>query len=331
MKQEYPIDFVVLWVDSGDPEWKRLYSDFTGEASPEKGNRFRDFGMFKYWFRAVEKYAPWVNRIFVITFGQVPDFLDVSNPKIRLVKHSDYMPADCLPSFSSCAIEMGIHRIEELSEHFVYFNDDMFLNAPVEPEDFFVDGLPCDSAVMDTITTFGEDDCFYHQVLNDVDVINAHFNKWEVMRKNRRKWFNLKYGKDLTRNFLLYSWKRFSGFKNYHNPQSMLKSVFREVYEKETERFDRTEHNHFRTALDINQYVVKYWQLVTGRFHPIHPISEFFSIANNNSRLTECIRKGKVKEICINDDSMNVDAKKAGAEIAAALAERLSDKCSFEK
>ena len=65
-----------------------------------------------------------------------------------IVKHEDYIPEEFLPTFQSRTIDMNFHRIKDLSEHFVYFNDDMFLINPTTKEDFFVNGLPCDSAVM---------------------------------------------------------------------------------------------------------------------------------------------------------------------------------------
>src|SRR6185312_8847543 len=46
------------------------------------------------------------------------------------------------PTFNSRVIEAAMWRIPGLSEHFIYANDDMFLNAPVSPENFFRDGKP---------------------------------------------------------------------------------------------------------------------------------------------------------------------------------------------
>ena len=54
------------------------------------------------------------------------------------------MPKECLPTFNSCAIELHMHKIEGLSEHFVYFNDDIIINSHIDPDYFFRDGLPCD-------------------------------------------------------------------------------------------------------------------------------------------------------------------------------------------
>ncbi|MBX4777370.1 capsular biosynthesis protein, partial [Klebsiella sp. CVUAS 10191.3] len=130
------IDFVVLWVDSDDRRWqndflhyKTIYSDTYKLAITP--SRFRDMGLFKYWFRAVENYAPWVRKVHLVTCGQVPTWLDKSYHKINLVPHSDIIDEKYLPTFNSRAIEVNIHKIKDLSEQFVYFNDDMLLNAPI--------------------------------------------------------------------------------------------------------------------------------------------------------------------------------------------------------
>ena len=152
-----PIDFVVTWVDGNDPEWiksKETYEQSKGIAPKCKDNgeeRYRDWDMFQYWFRAVEKYAPWVRNIYLVTCGQVPPWVDLHNPKIHLIAHSDIMEADALPTFNASAIESCLHKIEGLSEHFVYFNDDIFLSRPSLPEDFFRGGLPNYSAIASPI------------------------------------------------------------------------------------------------------------------------------------------------------------------------------------
>ena len=81
--------------------------------------------------------APWIRNIYIVTNGQVPSWLDTSNPRIRVVTHREiFHDQSALPTFSSPAIEFNIHHIPELSEYFIYFNDDVFLGSPVYPYDF---------------------------------------------------------------------------------------------------------------------------------------------------------------------------------------------------
>ncbi|MDR1950827.1 MAG: Stealth CR1 domain-containing protein, partial [Bacteroidales bacterium] len=115
------IDFVVTWVDMDDPKWKQNFEKFAGKIDNTNNGtseaRFRDYGFLKYWFRGVEKFAPWVNKIHFVTCGQKPDWLDTNNPKINLVNHEDYIPTQFLPCFNSTVLEHYMHKIPNLSEH----------------------------------------------------------------------------------------------------------------------------------------------------------------------------------------------------------------------
>ena len=74
------IDFVVTWVDMNDPEWQKEFSKYSGDRNNIRNGvseaRFRDYGFLKYWFRGVEKFAPWVRKIHFVTSGQKPEWLD---------------------------------------------------------------------------------------------------------------------------------------------------------------------------------------------------------------------------------------------------------------
>uniref|UniRef100_A0AAV1T4Q8 LNR domain-containing protein n=1 Tax=Peronospora matthiolae TaxID=2874970 RepID=A0AAV1T4Q8_9STRA len=154
-----PIDVVYTWVNGTDPRWKKekefwhkhWIASLTGQPLPVWGqdadvkghddsnadNRFRDNEELRYSLRSLEKYAPWVRHIYVVTDGQIPSWLDIESPQISIVKHGDiFMDPSHLPVFSSPAIEWNLDNIPGLSDMFLYFNDDVFLGAPVRPEDF---------------------------------------------------------------------------------------------------------------------------------------------------------------------------------------------------
>lgn len=136
----FPIDLVYLWVDGSDPVWREKRSRHNvvlGNESHNNEARWRNNDELKYSLRSVEKYAPWINRIFIITDNQCPDWLDTTNPKVRIIDHSQIFPADALPVFNSQAIESVIYKIPGLSEHFIQGNDDTLFSAPVYPSDFF--------------------------------------------------------------------------------------------------------------------------------------------------------------------------------------------------
>jgi hypothetical protein len=101
-------------------------------------NRFYDNNELKYSLRSLEKYAPWFRNIYIVTNGQVPDWLNLTNSRVKLVKHEEIFPNKShLPTFNSAAIETHLHRIKGLSKNFVYFNDDLLLTKPIWPDDFY--------------------------------------------------------------------------------------------------------------------------------------------------------------------------------------------------
>jgi len=141
------IDLVYLWVDGNDPEWQAKRKHFFGNTVENseincKG-RHANNDELKYSLRSAEKYAPWIRKIFIVTDNQTPEWLDVKNPKINIIDHKDIMPKVCLPCFNPFIIEYFLHKIPDLSEHFLFANDDMFFNADLQPDFFFAnDGFP---------------------------------------------------------------------------------------------------------------------------------------------------------------------------------------------
>ncbi len=80
---EEKIDFVLTWVDDNDPDWLAQKNKYASGKVNESNSpiRYRDWDLLKYWFRAVEVNASWVNKIYFVTCGQKADCLDVTNPK----------------------------------------------------------------------------------------------------------------------------------------------------------------------------------------------------------------------------------------------------------
>ena len=109
------IDFVILWVDGNDEKWLKQKNGYLGIKGDSNVNRFRDCQNLQYLFRGIEKHAPWVNKIFFITWGHLPKWLDVNNKKLEIVKHEEFIPKEYLPTFNSNVIEMNLFRIKNLS------------------------------------------------------------------------------------------------------------------------------------------------------------------------------------------------------------------------
>ena len=326
------IDFVVLWVDGNDTEWQKEKSKYSNQPQDNAANRFRDWDLMKYWFRGVEKFAPWVNKVYFVTYGHLPEFLNVDCPKLKIVRHDEYIPKEYLPTFSSHTIELNLHRIEGLSEQFVYFNDDMFLCKPIKPETFFKKGLPCEEGVEGGSSNPGDGNIYYHVLLNDVDLINRHFKKRDVLKMNFFKWFNVRYGIDNLRTLCFAPWRNFGGFKNSHLPVAFLKSTFETVWSKEYQRLDETCKNRFRKIEDVNQYIIRYWQLVSGKFLPRGVIGKRFDIGSGSiDEIVKSVRKQRYMAICLNDPEGLERYEVYQKAISKAFDEILPEKSMFEK
>ena len=331
------IDFVILWVDGNDPQWimeKKQYltSEENDSNSP---NRYRDWNLMKYWFRSVERFTPWVNRIHFVTWGHIPDFLNTLHPKIHIVRHEDFMPAEALPTFSSHALEVNIHRINGLAEHFVYFNDDMFILREMDQTKFFKNELPCTYGGEIPIELMGKIGIWQHAAVNNLGVVNAHFNKRESILNYGKKYINRRYRwKDNLRTLLLEKLypNYFTGFKNLHAPAAYLKNTYLEVWKAESELLWQTTNHRFRTSADVNQWVMLWWQVASGMFSPaILDNKTILADSVHINEICEDVKKQRMDMICINDPDGEIDFDMISIKLQKAFERLLPDKCSFEK
>ncbi len=324
------IDFVLTWVDGSDEKWQASYKEYKGDREINFAH-YRDWGTLKYWFRAVEKYAPWVNKIHFVTCGQTPYWLNTDHPKLNLVSHSDYMPEEYLPTFSANPIELNLHRIDGIADKFVYFNDDTFITAPVKDTDFFKNGLPCDSVGFSSLVPSVKGEVITNIIFNDLLLINYSFSKKQSLKRNFGKYFSLKYIKQSLRNLYYLPIGKFTGFVNPHLPNSFLKSTFEEVWEREPDLLDEISKNKFRTKNDVNQYLMRYWQLVKGDFSPRNSsIGACLSVSDDMQSILSCLTKQKYKLLCINDDPNVSDMVAIMDAFISCMDMAFPDKCSFE-
>ena len=137
------VDIVITWVDGGDPQWQWRKSQFspghhsTIENADVKG-RFRCNEELRFLLRSIERHWTLSGHIYLVTDQQVPNFIR-AHPSLTIVDHRDIIASIYLPVFSSMAIEANLHRIPGLAEHYVVFNDDVFLTRNVSWDDFFGD------------------------------------------------------------------------------------------------------------------------------------------------------------------------------------------------
>ena len=146
--RNFPIDVVYTWVDGSDAEWLRQKNCMMGITGPGLGTedaRYRNRDELKYSLRSLAFSTNFVRKVFVVTNGQVPEWLNLGNERIELVRHSEIFRDvnQSLPTFNSHAIETNIHRIKGLSERYIYLNDDfLFLGRNSSSNYFTFTGKP---------------------------------------------------------------------------------------------------------------------------------------------------------------------------------------------
>lgn len=152
-----PIDIVITWVDGQDEalaEKRRQYALSDELEHDDVGGitRYASIGEIKWCLASINRFAPWVHKIFIVTDNQNPNvtpFLEENFPEgyipIEIVDHKEIFKGfeQFLPIFNSLSLETMLWRIPGLSRHFIEMNDDLMFGAPVSPEDFFAgEGVP---------------------------------------------------------------------------------------------------------------------------------------------------------------------------------------------
>jgi hypothetical protein len=149
---ETRIDAVITWVDGADPAHRAKREMFLAHAAAANENginphRWACSNELGYCLRSIANHAPWIGRIWIVTDAQTPDLSGLPaalRARIAIIDHETLFRGHpgALPTFNSLAIESLLWRIPGLAEHFVYFNDDVFLTAPLHPSDVFRGDAP---------------------------------------------------------------------------------------------------------------------------------------------------------------------------------------------
>ncbi|WP_172639300.1 stealth family protein [Streptomyces tailanensis] len=232
----FPIDVVYTWVDDSDPVWKASKDAAQRVLTGEPGDgglheqaandaRYTSRDELRYSLRSIHQYAPWVHNIYLVTAGQVPSWLNAEYPGLRVVDHREiFADPAALPTFNSHAIESQLHRIQGLSEHFLYLNDDVFFGRPVRPGQFFhPNGL----------TKF-----FMSKALIPAGQVSHQDLPVNAAGKNSRGLIAQQFG-------------TFIAQKMKHTPHALRREVLQEIeYTYPHEHF-RTQHSKFRSPQDV--------------------------------------------------------------------------------
>lgn len=286
---EDQIDAVYTWVNSDDQRWIDLWK----KNFPEKvfdSDRFTNNDELKFSLRSIHKYAPWISNIYIVSNCSRPAWLK-DHARIKWVPHESIFPErQSLPTFNSHAIESCLHRIDELAEKFIYFNDDFFITHPTNPLDFFDEAGRSISyfepyGMVNGLTAQAGEPDYLQASKNSRRLLEKHFPTYEA--RNLHK----------------------------HVPYALKKSVISELSHIFSKEFNTTTAAKVRSASDINvtSFLYHHFAYITGR--AVRGSSSSLIVRPTNiSHLLERDAL-KYKFLCFNDgnDSATNDTYKKQA------------------
>lgn len=138
------IDLVIPYVDNKDKVWQKIFVDYCirnnlrEKIVDMRTDRYEDIGLINYQLKLINKYMPWVNKIYLLLMNKEQAPKDLPS-NVQIVYHGAFIPQKFLPTFNSTTIEMFLWNIKDLSEHFIYANDDMLPFKNLKPSDFFTE------------------------------------------------------------------------------------------------------------------------------------------------------------------------------------------------
>jgi hypothetical protein len=253
-----PVDAVLTWVDSADRGYAAARAPWLAEAAQldrlaGAQARTRSLEELRFTLRSLDMYAPWLRRVWLLTDGQQPDWIDEG--AVSVVDHRDVLEGHVtLPTFSSHAIESGLHRIDGLAEHFVYVNDDTMLGARTAPTDFFT---PAGHPVFQPSGEFlpagpaGPDEAAPN-----------------IAGRAVRALLERDFGRTVTH-------------KLRHTPHPLTRSLMAEVADRYPEQWRRTGASRFRSPQDIAPVQLTLWYaLCTGRASTAAPSYQYVELSD---------------------------------------------------
>lgn len=313
LENSLKIDIIFPYVDCEDPEWQKLYYENLVKYNKVDQNwddwatgmkRFRPNGMLKYVFRSIEKNCSWINKVHMIvqSESQIPEW--INREQINIVYHKDFIPEEYLPTFNSSVIEMFLQNIEDLSEYFIYGNDDMFFTSPINVNDFFV--IKKASLYQNK----------YHiKKLAFGAVLRKINSNWtgDILRESNHKL--------LTRG----SRKYIYAIQHTYLPHK--KSTIKNVFERyKTEIINNL--TPFRNPNEHNQWLFSEYY-IRNNMHTNNKL-KFFSTEINSNTISRILNKdfSKYKAICLNDHANTTNEQIE--QVISKLDELFPEKSKYE-
>lgn len=327
----FPVDAVYTWVNGSDPRWQhkknlalnRINNNAEVALNDHEcsDGRFSDNDELRYSLRSIELYAPWIRKVHLVTDNQRPEWI---NPdRVHIVDHKDIFPDYAnLPSFNSHSIELCLHRIEGLAEHFLYFNDDFLLGRGTCKKDFFSEsGIPL-------LWVIKRSKKYIQKILSE-DYCNLTPHKAGEARARHLVF-------ELFNHHLPYTVR--------HYPRAMRRSLAFELWEQYSQEVRNTLSHQFRSIDDVAIHILYplhaiasgkgtprvingIWQFIDIlKFRPLH-LGASISDTNCRRKMRQ-IQLSRPLTYCLNDGAEAT--KNDRAFLCCFLQKMLLEKSSFE-
>ena len=284
-----------------DLKWRHDYLTATGNFRNDRSTltspRFRSWGTEELLIKCIQKNLPWIRTIYILLArpSQVQPWMEqfkIQNSKIKIVFHRNFIPTQYLPTFNANTIEMWLHKIPDLSEYFIYGNDDLFPLSPLEESDFFQDGLPCQRMKE---KPYPEDpNTFQKFVKNGLDMVAED---WGVKFTD--------------------TWLRTG-----HSLQPMLRSTVEHVCTKHADRILQS-FTLVRGSKNFNQYIIPFWQHLSGQYIDYVPRRRYIGPKVATEDIADILRDPNCGIVCINDNKSIEDCEARAEIVRREIAARL--------
>eukprot|EP00033_Pygsuia_biforma_P002743 GCRY01003027.1.p1 GENE.GCRY01003027.1~~GCRY01003027.1.p1 ORF type:complete len:457 (+),score=53.41 GCRY01003027.1:111-1373(+) len=290
-------DIVWSWVNGSDPDYYNVRWQYcpvlnsalsiekcagrvTGDCERRTrgcilGSRDRDNDELLFSLRAYQKHMPWhKGRVILVTPNQTPEWLNTSNPRVLVYNQDDLFPdKNDTPTFSSSAMSQWLHRIPNLTNYFMYMNDDYMLGRDVKITDLMA----------------GPDQPVIHQQRGSV--LNKSPQHLKKLRTNA--WYG---SVNTSLGHVLEVYPKCDVDHKYiqHVPHVFSKRAFEEMHAIWPETFKFTSKFKFRNhkAIDIVHMHAFYLMCSSEKNHPKYKAL----IPNNKEYVQFVIAKDEVKE-----------------------------------
>ncbi|WP_327666451.1 stealth family protein [Streptomyces sp. NBC_00485] len=311
----FPVDVVYTWVDGEEPEMRAKRARYQQQGTAEildketNASRYTSHDELRYSLRSLAMYADFVRHIYLVTDGQKPHWLDAEAPGITVVDHRDIFPPGVLPVFNSHAIETRLHHIPGLSEHYLYFNDDVFVGRRVTAEHFFHGSGLMRIPVSPLKIGVGKP--------------HAEETATNSAGKNVRRLLWERFGRMTTNNFM-------------HTPLPQQRGTLQALEELFPQDVRRTTASRFRSPQDIAMTAPLLYQyaLMTGRGVPGRFNFRYVNISRSDAeaRLDDLRRSRRFDFFCLNDvDVPPEDRERVGVAMSEFLENYFPFPSPFEK